>query len=427
MAMEAWHLDEVITYIPYTLHVALAIFLVAVLMWTYALNTRTMITSTVVVLLGAFAYLLLTFASSLPDRDEPLRQREFFSFRSLRHKRDGDIEKNADNAEIIKPKPTARLQKFILNPSTDSRVPLQQLQPPFPHIADVITWINAIKDNEGHEQISHALYRLRTENWGHLQLDEVLTRNGNLILTRCGTIASVLWEKDEHDFYLSDGVRGARERARAVCLFIEWFYHQISVDQRRSLTEWPDAGISKALMYDPDCGRPPPSNANEDEVPTVEDITLGSSVTAKLHHVRLAEGATCEMCIVDHVRDKLDVRVRIPTARDPGVYEKDDPPHFRFPWKRKMQALVSACVSSDADCLLHYAGIQQTEGGKERIAASRKTLQRCILAHSGTFPHDNSYVLLRGMLDSIRGTLEQKDPRLEWFNRLYRDADRICI
>jgi hypothetical protein len=32
--------------------------------------------------------------------------------------------------------------------------------------------------------------------------------------------------------------------------FIEWFYHQLSKDERHSLKEWPESDVAKALMYD---------------------------------------------------------------------------------------------------------------------------------------------------------------------------------
>jgi Family of unknown function (DUF6535) len=420
MAMENWHLDKVITCIPYMLHVALAIFLVAVLMWTYTLDTRTMIPSTVVVLMGTFAYVLLTFASVLPHEDDVPRDGGFSNFRALwRTQLHQDIERSADAPTVKDQNVATQPRTFILNQSTGLKARIQQLQPPVPHIADAVTWINAIKDNEGHEQTCHAFYRLRTENWGQLKLDGLLMQNGKFILVRCSSVANELWVEESGESYL---VEGAREQARAICLFIEWFYHQLSVDQRRSLNGWPDARVAKSLMYDPWGGRRVPSNAKADPM-IVDDITLGSSVLAKLHHVQLAQGAVCEMCIIKHERDNEDVRVRIPTAKDPQVYGENDPPHFRFPWKKKMQELVSACISSDADCLFHYAGGPHDEDWKGRINASQKVLSRCITAHIGMFPHESSYVPLREMLGSLRGIVERDDARREWIDQLYKQAD----
>jgi hypothetical protein len=71
-------------------------------------------------------------------------------------------------------------------------------------------------------------------------------------------------------------------------------------------------------------------------LPLPEGATLANPVIAGLHHVHLAKKAVCD--IPGFAR-----------ARDPQEYEEDSLKRVHHPSKIRMQRLVSACVSFDAD------------------------------------------------------------------------------
>lgn len=396
MFMNRWRLREVITGIPYTLHLALAIFLSAALLWLYTLNLYTLIPCAVLVALAVMAYLFVGAISFLPAS---------LVIRT-------DVEKGADvtNPNNV-PFTMQERVTFILNPPVGFKPRANnQRRPSIAEITDVKALIDLIRSTEKHGDLIEAFYELRTANWGPLKLAGLLFEYGEDILKKYNAVAKLVWEGVNGTCYLASG---SKERARTLCLFIEWFYHQLSVEQRRTLKGWPDSGIAKALIFDPYGMRPVPSTSTF-ELPSLEDISLGNSVITKLHHVRLGPKESCQMCIADRSRGAEDVRVRIQTA---DVQVDDTPGDFAG--IIRIQNLVSACISSDADCLFYYSSVPIQEISTDRVEASYHCLSDCIIAHVDGISHSHSYVQLRQLLLSLRSMLQETDPRLKWVNELY--------
>jgi hypothetical protein len=100
----------------------------------------------------------------------------------------------------------------------------------------------------------------------------------------------------------------------------------------------------------------------------LDDLLLGTSVPAKLHHVRLPEDKVRDWCISQTGGDEYDTRRR---SRLRDFYLPDGGIDFtRIDLAEAMQARVSACISSDTDCLLHYVRGLPDEEPKEKIKSS---------------------------------------------------------
>lgn len=189
-----------------------------------------------------------------------------------------------------------------------------------------------------------------------------------------------------------------------MCHFIEWFYLQLSVEQRRTLDDWPRAEIALALIYEPQHNKP-----------ELDDIVIGASVINKLHHVDLFPEEVCDRCIIEGGRPAQDARVRVRTIEEPRGPLKDGNPK-RIEEEHRMQQLVSACVASDAECLLNYTSSLQNDALQKRIEGSIKELGPTVRRWTGML--DINYPELKEVLQRLSRSMDASNPRMMWLKAL---------
>lgn len=276
-------------------------------------------------------------------------------------------------------------------------------------LVDVQVIIDLLRETKAKEEIESALEQLRTARWNEDEIYHTLFRNGEIILQRCAEVAGTVYWTWGSDHYLRDGMQ---ERARRVCRFIEWFYYHINPLDRASLKKWPNPNVVQALQNR--------ARAKAREIPhlfnplqfsdILEDLVLVESVLAKLNHVMLGPQDHCVQCLIPEERSLDDIRTILRRAEFPSALTSDRTGAVDF-----VENLISACVISDADCLLHYV----RETNQDKISALVKASSA---VYFWTLPPDHgiitdSYKSLIPVLDKLSGDLEDSDARMLWFKK----------
>lgn len=276
--------------------------------------------------------------------------------------------------------------------------------------ADALVLIDLLRQTEIVEEIETVFEHLLMDRWKGADIIEILSTNGQIILQRCSDLAASTW-------HLLGSSPVAREnmldRMRRTCRFIEWFYYQLPAQERKNLDNWPKNSIAIALRNH--------AQAELDQLPKpprtffistfLEDMVLADSVIAKLNHVSLDENQVCNLCFVPEMRTQNDIRVILRRIEHP-----EDPLEKRIHSARYGEALIAACVISDADCLLNYTRDWDPKKCEELVAASSEEYLYTLPPIFHILRH--SYRYLIPILEHWINSLEDSNPRKLWFLRL---------
>jgi hypothetical protein len=435
-----WKIPGIIAWIPILLHLALALFLVGVVLWCFTLHSGVFAPIIVLTGLGALAYfsfaIIATFDESAPYRwpvSAALRAAIVQIKRTVGHTaqdmRIADIEKAyaSTNPPAAKFIPLARIPDedaasllpeadacppsipYILCPAEDfnSKFPrAEQSKPKRCSSLDLDVFIHVLRQSEVHHEIEFTLDTMRTAPWDIPNLPQALLEHGDIILLRCDELASTCWYRQGSLAFLE---KGKQDRARRVCYFLEWFYYGLSYTQRQTLRNWPSDHVARALAE----GR---IDGNERKT-SEDDLLIASSVISKLRHVRLGPGKYCTTCFVKQTRNNDDIRSRLRAA---GV-NYDTRPNLLEKSKidAKWQAKVSACISSDIDCLLYYLKVPDQQALGTMLTASSNTWRSVAYIWNAHINRQFRYAKLLENIGQIRKLLDSSDTaRVAWLSSI---------
>jgi hypothetical protein len=300
--------------------------------------------------------------------------------------------------------------RYLLSPSLTIDKPKDQSQPPKRDKIDAYLLIELLEHTDLHEDADAALEELRLINLGTLSDQRLLFKHGTLILQHCRELAETCWETGRFSPDIRDGYWA---RARRLCQFIEWFYYQFSVKDRRAIGTWPDSKFVDAF-YKANM-QLATSKSLDDSM--YEDTLLASSVISKLHHVRLEEGERCRVCWVKKSRFYRDRVTNLLCTHDSGPEDNV-----------RMREMVASALASNAECLVYYFPLSTNDEYNEWVNPVAK--EHFSMMHSHMDLSFSNYRSLRLYLANLRAKLSLDDPRLQYFSELEhtckasgRDAD----
>jgi hypothetical protein len=291
---------------------------------------------------------------------------------------------------------------YIATPEFDSQKrPQDQMFPPIYTPVDAALLVDVLRHTDVHAELEAAIEHLYTARWDGGTIKSVLIPDGDVILQRIGELAGSCLRGRRPK--ISEGLEC---RARRVCRFVEWFYYLLTPIERRSLKAWPADTIAKALA-----NSSVNSSTSTDELRTaffIADMILAASVTSKLKHVKLADGEYCGQCI-----GETDAGHRARRSITTWVTNLPEPAKWPYPLIRKGQALTSAYIWLEVDCILHYALPQSPQNfdWNQFFGPMIIRTESIILSFHYFFHYEDLVAILGRILQS----LDKSDDRSIWF------------
>jgi hypothetical protein len=385
--LSKWKLQTIIALLPLFLHAGLLLFLVGTILWVKMLNQTIYFTLLTLMSIGAALYvgfaIIPSFAGDAPFI-WPVSSALRTLSRPLRHVVQTmlqDLEKGRYNAE---PPPT-----YILTPDKPRTLNSRQQIPSRYSVEDASVLIQLLRQSDIHEEADAAIEALVNGDWVGITISKLLLRHEDMILRRCQELSASCWDDDGLGL-------GLPERARRICRFVEWFYYQLSHEDRQCISSWPDPSLATAFLEDCEL---------QDDL---EGIVLCYSVISKLEHVRLKKGDTCTLCWSKEL-DKSRYR-NIALASKKPFYKTVD-------GMQDLQKIISACIWSDTDCVLHYTRINRFEDLEDLTKNLLDDATRSFRTMRGALTYP--YPLLGPLLARAEAELEEGDDiRKKWFSIL---------
>jgi hypothetical protein len=200
------------------------------------------------------------------------------------------------------------------------------------------------------EDLECAIDELITGIWDSKSISRHLVTHEGPIFRQYQALAATC--RDVESGVLLDNML---DRIRRLLWFTEWFYHQLSVEQRRQVRGWPSVDMANQLLDD----------AMEDlEDYRTGDIVLSHSIRSKLHHANLPRNTACTFCLTP-----TPGRIKY-APFFAGQESLDGQRDF-------IRDLLSTCIWSDTECVLHYAKAPDAEGWKRQ---TKETLELCLVS-----------------------------------------------
>jgi hypothetical protein len=398
--LNKYNFSGIILWIPMFLHVALLLFLVGIILWLYTLHIGLLIVIATLVTVGFLVYLGLaavpTFDSHAPFV-WPMSSIMAIVLRPLIKIGNAYSQVFVSNSTQLV-SAAAQPPRYLLSPSLTVDKQEDQTQPEKRDKIDAYLLIELLEHTDLHEDADAALEELRLINLGTLSDQLLLFKHGALILQHCRELAETCWERGRFSPEIRDGYWA---RARRLCQFIEWFYYQLSVKERRAIGEWPDSTFVNAF-YKANM-QLATSKPLDDSM--YEDVLLASSVISKLHHVQLKEGERCNICWVKKSRTQRDRVTNLLRTRDPAPEDIG-----------RMKEMVASAFASNAECLVYHFPLSTNDEYKELVNEVAVEHIHMMLSHID--PYISNYQSLRLYLANLRARLSLDDPRLQYFNKL---------
>ncbi|KAG8830709.1 hypothetical protein FRC18_007704 [Serendipita sp. 400] len=405
--VETWHLGSIISTLPMLIHVALLLFLTGTCLWIKSLHTKALfLTATTLFACAAIAYLLIaivpSFAPDAPFRWPASRAMELI----------GDVVKKTarilfslshSNGTMNNPIP----ETTLVTPQASLIHGYDYVPPPQCNWKeDACVLLEVLRRSEKPQEHEAVLELLRNGRWNNQpSFQYLLYEQSSVILSRCNALLSV--------YYGRKGLRAEhRGRCRNLLYFLEWYYYQLDPVQRRSLSEWPEDLVATRFYEQLTASLiGQPRRELREDATHLADISIASSVAAKLRHVRLAEGETCGQCLLESKRPNARRDIADLWNR---VLEVDSDLQDSRDFRQYMQALLVSCIWSDTDCLMHYTSFQQEEDLPDKIGTVQRTYFRCFEGLLNLPSED-----VAGLVASLRterSELHQEDPRMQWLS-----------
>ncbi|KAG8859824.1 hypothetical protein FRB91_006482 [Serendipita sp. 411] len=403
-----------VRWIPMLLHIALGFFFCGITIWLFLLHVGLGIMSTAIVGIGAILYLVVAVTPSF-QTDSPFIWplstgiiRATYFIASLFHfgydkKSDPTEAPSADYTLLTRYTPSARYipPVYLLSPETLYDEKEDQFQPPAFEVYDLQLFMQLLAVTDDFKDLDATLDMIRSSQISGATNHALLLKNAPTILRHCSALATTCWKQD---LYPRETRKGYWRRSRRLCRFIEWFYHQFSVEERREIGPWPDDSFARALYEDSlDIQKESPQ---DDDI--FEDLVLSSSVIVKLHHVRLKAGESCRYCW-----NQLDLISRETLCEILRRHRFQIDPDQRRDEGREWD-LATSLLASDFDCLVNYMNTD-TEKKYIDLVQSRTTARNSLSQSLCTNPSHFHFEQLRLHLALLRGTLKGNDPRLAFF------------
>jgi hypothetical protein len=323
-----WPLRTIHASLPMVLHAALLLFLVGIILWTNQLNYVIYVTILVIVTASVTGYLVLaaipTFTKASPFKwplSQAIKVTLHFMWRHIKKATSGSRDTRASRPP------------YILSPldvSTD-REKVTQTKPTSYTAMDGAVLVDLLCKSSTHEELDSVMEALVGGEWESSAISHYLIKHKKSIFQRYHNLASTCWDAESNSAW--EDMSG---RVRRLLRFLEWLYYQLSPEQRLQITEWPDAHLAED------------ARRQADQCNHLGDFVLAESVISKLYHLRLPRGTHCEICF-----DPEWIKPKYTKLRIAGTM----PEHYAIYY----QDLLSACIWSDVDCVLHYVPVNSVE------------------------------------------------------------------
>lgn len=381
--LHKWRLEDIVAWLPLLLHVALLLFGIATLMWVKLLHRTIYISLIIFCSLGAIAYLIFALIPAFSTHAPfiwPVSSTLRAIFTPFRRSVDEDLE--GGNREDTPP------LAYLATPEPHHLLYSRQIKPPNHTKEDASMLMHLLCETDAHDEQDATMDALIKGRWQGVSMPSLIMKNEQLLFQRYLQLAASCWDNG----HLSPRYL---DRARRLCRFIEWVYYQLSVEQRRTLRSWPDELLATALIKDTQDGY------------RLDDIVLSSSITSKLHHVRLDKNSPCSVCWSKE-RDRTIYMEIVMGSEDVHSKKMSEVEH--------LQDLMVSCIWSDTDCIVHYAQIKDTCTLRLLTRESLRNLLKSFAFLKTS--HDQSYRNLGSLMGKMVSTLEDSDPRMEWFRAI---------
>lgn len=419
--LRKYHFSDIVMWIPMILHAALVLFFVGIIPWLYMLHAAIM--AAVVALLGVGALIYLgtaiipTFQNSAPfiwpmsfvlgSLLRPVigcwswTRRHVAAATAIAHDSNLASPNSRHQAELPPKYIPSYYSMSDQGDNHNTKVGQESI--------DVYLLTELLEHTDLNEDIDAVLDALRLSHPVGVDDNTILVERESLILHRCRELAESCWE-DEYNFEMVRS--GFWARSVRLCRFIEWYYYQLSVNERRMMGEWPKDTFAQALYKD--ATEIAIDRLNDRDKPfddsIFEDMVLAYSTMSKLHHVRLKEGEVCTRCWTTGSllsRDTLVEMLR--------THEFTEDPNLSHGKQRGTQ-LVSSMLASNADCLVNYCPLSSHEAYLQIIGPS--VLNQASMLRVFMDPGETNYRTLRLYLIVLKAKLSPVDPRVEFFTSL---------
>lgn len=419
--LRKYHFSDIVMWIPMILHVALVLFFVGIVPWLYMLHTAIMTAVVALLGVGILVYLgtaiIPTFQKSAPfvwpmsfvlgSLLRPLIRCWSWTRRHVAAAtaivcHSNPVSPNARHQAELPP-------KYIISYYSTSDQGDNHNTKVGQESIDVYLLTELLEHTDLNEDIDAVLDALRLSHPMGVDDNTILVEKESLILHRCRELAESYWEGD-HDFEMIRS--GFWARSVRLCRFIEWYYYQLSVNERRTIGEWPKDTFAQALYKDAmdialdrldDRDKP-----FDDSI--FEDMVVAYSAMSKLHHVRLKEGEVCTRCWTTGLFTSRDALVEM--LRTHAFTEDANLSHG----EHRGTQLVSSMLASNADCLVNYCPLSSHEAYLQVIRRSMSNQVSLMRAYMD--PGQTNYRALRLYLIVLKAKLPPEDPRVEFFTSM---------